>query len=790
MLNLEENRQKERGVSPLSLLASVSVVAVLFTATPVSAQSSDESFSVDEIIVTARKKEESLQEIPLAISAFTEADIREKSLTQLENVAALTPGLTFEDFSNGAFGAPVIRGASQIRIDQLEQNVSVFYDGIYIPRQYAFDLGLTNTSRIEVVKGPQSALYGANSFAGAINYVSKPRNLSTLEGQVVGGVGTDGLLEANGFVSVPVIADTLAVSVSGAFTEFDGDFDNAFPGAENAPSRGTDEDIGGWDKETYGAGLTFQKAGLTAKFDYNRFDALNEDGPNFRLNRENRGVDFNCSQGPASAFDPTLVNLAFCGQLPNDPDALTNLGPINGLLIDPRSHTEVETEILRGELSYEFNENISLNYLYGHIESDVFSTSEATRDATQDFFFFGTPLGAAFAFAPNGGVEYDSHELRADVNFNNGISVTVGGFIQDGEDLDVFSNTFLPLFGNSDGSAIDAPDLSDSVRENIDSTAVFGSVNVPLLDERLNLGFELRYTDTEKDALDGETEFVFEDDFFTPRFSVDFQATDNNLLYATVARGVKAGGINTSSVELTEEERFFDRDENYTYEIGSKNTVFGGRGVINLAAYYIDWDNLQSSVGPVNSGVFTSAIVNNIGGATTKGFELDGTFDLSDNFALNAGLSYTDAEYKSGAFSASRGILCSTVSTVCSVNADGAAIIEGNDIARVPEIQWNVGGQYNGSFSQDIDYFVRLDLSGQSQQYVSEVNLATIESRELLNLRAGVSKGPVSLDAWVTNLTDEEYVSNAFSIASPFDTSYIPTFGAARRAGLSVSYDF
>ena len=790
MLNLKVNDQGKSGASLLSLLTSVSLVTVLFTASPVSAQSSDTNFGEDEIIVTARKKEESLQDIPLAISAFTEADIREKSLTQLENVAALTPGLTFEDFSNGAFGAPVIRGASQIRIDQLEQNVSVFYDGIYIPRQYAFDLGLTNTSRIEVVKGPQSALYGANSFAGAINYVSKQRNLTTLEGQVTGGIGTDGLLEANGFVNVPIIKDTLAVSVSGAFTEFDGDFDNSFPGAENAPSNGTDEDIGGWDKETYGVGVTFQKSGLTAKFDYNKFDALNEDGPNFRLNRENRDIDFNCSQGPASAFNPTLVNLAFCGQIPNDVDALTNLGPINGLLIDPRSHTDVETEILRGELNYEFNENISVNYLYGHIESDVFATSEATRDATQDFFFFGMPLGAAFAFAPSGGVEYESHELRADFNLNNGISVSVGGFIQDGEDLDEFNNVFLPLFADSDGSAIDAPDLSESIRENIDAKAVFGSINVPLLDDRLNVGLELRYTESEKDAVDGGTVFEFDEDFFTPRFSLDYQITDDNLLYASVARGVKAGGINTSSVPLTEEERFFDRDENISYEIGAKNTVFDGRGVFNAAAFYIDWDDLQSSVGPAASGPFTSAIVNNIGGATTKGVELDFTVDLSDNFTLNAGFAYTDAEYKSGAFSASRGILCSTVSTVCSVNADGAAIIEGNDIPRVPEIQWNLGGQYNGNITEDVDYFVRLDLSGQSQQYVTEVNLATVESRELLNMRAGVSKGPVSLDVWVTNLTDEEYISNAFTVAAPFDTSYIPTFGATRRAGVSVSYDF
>ena len=100
--------------------------------------------AIEEVLVTARKIEESLQDIPLSISAFTSQDINDRSIEELEDIALLTPGLTFEDFSNGAFGTPVIRGASQFDIDALEQNVSTFIDGVYIPRQYAVDVGTVN----------------------------------------------------------------------------------------------------------------------------------------------------------------------------------------------------------------------------------------------------------------------------------------------------------------------------------------------------------------------------------------------------------------------------------------------------------------------------------------------------------------------------------------------------------------------------------------------------------------------------------------------------------------------
>jgi len=133
----------------------------------------EEVSAIDEIIVTARRREESLQDVPLAITALDAAALDSVGARGLEDIAARTVGFTYEPFANsGNTGYPVIRGLSTSFVSARVQNVGVFMDGIYLQRQGMFDPGLLDVQRVEVVKGPQNALYGRNAFAGAINYVT------------------------------------------------------------------------------------------------------------------------------------------------------------------------------------------------------------------------------------------------------------------------------------------------------------------------------------------------------------------------------------------------------------------------------------------------------------------------------------------------------------------------------------------------------------------------------------------------------------------------------------------
>ncbi|MEP4888916.1 MAG: TonB-dependent receptor [Aliiglaciecola sp.] len=753
-------------------------------------QVDDENGNLEVIMVTSRKAVESIQDVPLAISAFSADDIKKRSLEELEDVAMSTPGLTFEDFSNGGFGTPIIRGASQFSVDQLEQNVSTFVDGVYIPRNYALDLGAMDMERIEVVKGPQGALYGANSFMGAINYISKKADLGGLTGEVGVVIGDGGRQDITGAISVPIIEDKLAVKFTFTNSDYDGDWDNSHPAALAGVSPGTDDTLSGWDKKTYGISLVAQPIeSVNIELAYHSFDSFTEGRAQARLEIG----DYNC--GGSLFFGPVR---GYCGELPETPVEF-GTDTETGFLIDPRTYAlDSETEIFRASISAELTENVTLSYQFANINGDTMTAGIADRTPLTGTDL--TPLGIpavlnSFTLLPVGGFDYDSHELRVDYTADNGVYAMFGVYLTDGEDRDTgTASYFAPLYTDNLDPITDAT-LDTTTRNNnitkTDATALFGRVSVPLMDDKLVLALEGRYTDETKENnvtyIDGSEADAYEDSYFTPRFTADYNINKNQLVYFSAAKGVKSGGLNAEITDgLLESEKVYQADKNTTYEIGSKNTILDGDLRINAAMYYIDWNELQVSQAAVNGGFLTTSIIGNLGSATSKGVELDVTYALTDAITVNAGLALNNAKYDEGTFSQriERAAICDDI--VCAANGD----IGGNSLPRSSDTQWNLGAQYDGELSNDLTYFVRADLTGQSEQYVSEVNITTIPSRALLNLRGGVTGDNWSVELWVKNATDEEYVSNAFYIPSAFFVSTVPAWGNKRRMGVSAEYRF
>lgn len=751
----------------------------------------DQDQGIEEVLVTARKIEESLQDIPLSISAFTSQDINDRSIEELEDIALLTPGLTFEDFSNGAFGTPVVRGASQFDIDALEQNVSTFIDGVYIPRQYAIDLGTVNLERLEVVKGPQSALYGANAFLGAINYVTRKADLEKFYADISAEFGNFGRQDFTAEVSVPLIVDRLAIKLNGTISEFDGDFDNDHPAADTFQGRGTDDDFSGWDNDAYGASIVAAPIdALRIELGYSRYESEVESRAQTRLSAFSG--DLNCG---ALAFG--VFSRVFCGELPNAPRAVGSTEEVD-FALDPRSYTETETDLFRGSVAYDINENFSVSYQYSNIQTDIFSVGGADRNAiTGTVPFGGTEPANFLSILPFGNFEHESHEVRFEFVADNGFYATLGYFGFQTDDFDDGNAGFpAPLFTES-LTEINPADIPEATRNSnlitTDTDAIFARVSIPFASNTVILSLEGRYTDEEKTGSDPTGDFVFEDDYFTPRVSLDWRPNDNHLLFASFAQGVKSGGINGAVVTdanfalvpLSEEERFFAPDENDTYEVGLRSQFLDGSLQFNATFFLIDWDNLQVGTSADGATAFTSLITSNLGSARSSGVELEWNYRIG-GFKFNAGLAAIDATYDSNTISQRvvRAGLCDDI--VCA--ADGN--VGGNDLPRSSDFQWNVGAQYNGSFGNGFGYFLRADLVGQSDQFVSELNTATIPERTLLNLRAGLNGEAWSAEFWVKNATDELYVSNAFYIPSPFFVDYVPTFGNQRRFGLALNYSF
>lgn len=776
--------------TPLAL----TVTSILSTPLTLSAQEdTTEKKSLETITVTSRKVAERIIDIPVAISAFTAEDIRRKNLDELEDVALNTPGLSYEDFSNGGFGNPVIRGASQFSVDQLEQNVSVFIDGVYIPRQYAIDVGTTDIERIEVVKGPQSALYGANAFMGAINYVTRSADLDEMYGDVEVVIGDGGRQDFSGEVSLPIVEGKLAVKVNAAITEYDGDWKNSHPLASSAPNKGTDEDLGGYDNNSYGVSVVAAPTDdWHIELGYIKYDTFSEVRASSRLEFANQ--DLNCGVNFYGYYK------VYCGELPETP-TVAGTTEESGFLIDPRSYTEASSEIARLSTKYQINNDISVTYQFANIQSDIFAVGNADRDPTVGTADFYTgELVNYFTVLPSGDIDYTTHELRMEYQADNGIYALFGIFKSDGDDFDnsVYGySTDVPTVAD-DLSVITDDVIDDVLKNNLltqsDAKAIFGRISVPLLEDKLILAAEARYSKESKNSSDDTGNYTYEDTFFTPRFSIDYHLSKDQLFYGSVAKGVKMGGINSSVVRdedyvlqpLSDDERYYGPDENITYEIGSKGRYLDGDLEVMAALYYIDWSDLQVSVAATDATATTATITANLGSATLKGFEVSSTYALTDEITLNGGLAINDGTYDDGVISQriARSGLCEDV--LCA--SDGS--IGGNELARSPNTQWNAGIQYANYFGDDYEYFLRADLTGQSKQYVSELNLATIPARTLLSLRAGISKDNWSAEFWVKNATNEKYVANAFYIASPYFVSYVPTWGNLRRLGVTLTYNF
>ncbi|MEL7188926.1 MAG: TonB-dependent receptor plug domain-containing protein, partial [Pseudomonadota bacterium] len=305
--------KKVRGTAQLFATTGMAVALMGGAGTAAFAQDGDtEAAPADDdnvIIVTARFREENIQDVPIAITAFDEEAFVKRSIQNLDDVARLTPGLSFEDFTGG-FATPVIRGQSQTRITSLEQNVSTFLDGVYIPRSWAIDLGTINLERIEVVKGPQSARYGRNAFSGAINYVPFKAGIEDrdISGTITGTIGDNERFDGGVRLNFSP-TDSFAMAFSYDRSTFDGTWENDHPFADIDLDEGTQGNVGGWDNEAISASFLFEPSDVfSLEASYNNFDVENE--ARAGQNNDESARVLNC--GSTIAGNPRL----FCGELP------------------------------------------------------------------------------------------------------------------------------------------------------------------------------------------------------------------------------------------------------------------------------------------------------------------------------------------------------------------------------------------------------------------------------------------------------------------------------------------
>ena len=776
------------------LRTGVVVVGTLSAGVAAAQAVSPAASRLDEITVTARKVEENVQDVPISISVFTAEEIDRRGFRELEDVALATPGLSFEDYGGG-FGVPVIRGGSQLRIQDLDGTTSVYLDGIYLARQYMYDAGTAGLERIEVVKGPQSALFGRNAFLGAINFVSRSPG-DELDLEATATVGSDERYDLSAGISGPVFGDKLRARLFAAHSEFDGTFPNAFDTVDNRDytKRGTDGNIGGFENQTFGINLESQLTdALLLEVDYYNFQRFQEVRQSIRT--EAAFGDTNCSRTFAGGTQFRF----YCGEIPQRFVPLPGGAPEGTkYIVDPRAYAmDTESDFVHAGLRYDVNDSWRAVYQFGWSDSEITAAASNDRDPARGSVAAGQPVMGVNVTAA-GTNEFMSHEFRVEYSGGQWTGM-LGVFSSDIEDFDLFDFANAPFrdpepFKVSPTTGIDCPACISVLRltraaTDVTTEAVFGRVGWASADSRWRIGLEARYQNEEKRLVPNTlaaTPALFKDDWnsFTPRFTVDHQWADDRLLYGSIAKGAKSGGFNNTVFD--ESQRSYDPDENWTYEFGSKNVLLDGRLVFNAAVYYTDWSDLQINSTPIGipPGVTPPAIVDNTGGAEIMGVELEGTWFATDMLSIDYGLAYVNAEYSSGSKSSRIGLTGGCDGIVCP--ADGS--IGGNQLQRQPDFQLNIGPALSGTFGEGWGWYARADVNYQTKQYMDELNLAWLPDRMLVNLRFEVNKGPMTASLWAQNVFDEEYGANGFFVATPFGTSYAPLLGDLRTWGVTFKY--
>ena len=541
-----------------------------------------QSASIEEVVVQARRQSESLQEVPISMTAFTGDAFEDAGLAEFSDISQMTPN--FQIAPSGATGATfanmTIRAQTAGFLTlNADQAVGIYVNGAPITRGTGLFSNMFDIERIEVLRGPQGTLYGMNTTGGAVTVVTKAPVMNELSGYVEAEAGDYDRTDIEAVVNVPLIEDTLAARFGVSRNKRDGFGEGAVTGRELADD----------NEVTYRASLLFEPNDRVA----------------IRMNADYHDVDEN-----GSIFRSlTTVLGGFVTQESTDPDLYVGLelGTVPQFAKSEETNVNVTATI-------EF-ENFTLESITSYREQEA-SLQHQHSPITDVALGQDSDLFA--------------QELRlAGAAISDRLDWQVGLFYSDesGQDQD-----FLPLLGQLE--------LTEADNE---SLAVFAQGTYALTDN-LSGTVGVRYTDVQRQVKDleaGAPIFKATADFDAVSWliSLDYKITDDVMTYLSIARGFRSGGIDQGSLNSV-----VDPEYVVNYETGIKADALDGRLRVNTAIYYSDYEDIQRTAFDPASPVPVT-VLRNAASATIYGFELETTARPIDGLLLSAGVGYTNASY-------------------------------------------------------------------------------------------------------------------------------------------------
>ena len=621
-----------------SLVFTAASAVAMLAAAPALAQEAPagEAVSAEEeegvIVVTARRVEERLQDVPIAVSAFSEGTLEGLEAQDIGDLQGLVPNLNIAQGRGSNSSANIfIRGVGQPdALSTFDPAVGVYIDDVFLSRIRGALVNVYDVERVEVLRGPQGTLFGKNTEAGVIRLVTKEPSLTDYSADAQVSVGSFDLREFSVNLRGPLIEDRLGAKLAVRYAEDEGFIFDPIANEDRNGSRSLSGRFSlksQWSQNfTSRLDLDVQQENADLQLGRRAVPLFQTDlvtGPRFIpgvSTPQTTEFDFQTSASPTL---PNRIDLLHWGA------ALTSAWDVNPNLT-------LKSIISYRELTFEDFIDIDATPLeFG----DVFVGVDQSQYSSelQALFDFGRVRGVA-------GLYYLNELIRSDqASFNNDVLTTSGFGLVFPIGFEVF--------------------IDD--RQELDSFAGFFQTDIDII-ERLTLTLGLRATYEEKtfEIISRNTITTFPglapivapfsgsgtEDFFdlAPRVSLNYQLTDDVLVYASYAQGFKSGGFN-GRADATAELEPFDEETVETVEVGVKSSWFGNRFVANLVGFYNDYQDFQASVpGVIEDDALGPVLANtvlNAGQLRQFGFEFEGVWRVTQNLQLNGTVGFLDAEY-------------------------------------------------------------------------------------------------------------------------------------------------
>lgn len=731
--------------------------AALGFAAPLMAQ--EEGRALEEVIVTAEKREANLQDAAVAVAAYQGDFLQEMNINDAQAMILADPSMSFS--RAGGEGQIFIRGVGSnlLGIGQ-DSSVAIHQDGVYLGRPHLALSQFLDVERVEVLRGPQGTLYGRNATAGVINVISRKPTEDT-EGYIRGYLGNFDRKEIEAAVGGP-LSDTAGFRIAARWTGDDGFTDDL------EPAGGAVID----DRSNYGVRgvLTLSPSDtFTAEFiaEYSESDGRNMSV----MRRDNLHTSQRLGALPNPGFGSTRNELD--------------------------TYQDWESTGLTMTLSWQLSDSLSLVSITGYRE---FEDNFSFNTDGVELFVTNTQYQRK--------AEQLSQEIRLSSDLDGPLNWMLGGFYMTEDKEEALGLPAINFGGN----------FNIFAKNDTEALSLFGEVYFDITDN-LRLVGGLRYNDEEKEDFSerglifftpendpriddpnsvllglnvpnpnafnfpfGSRETTDSWDDWTPKVAVEFRPNEDMLIFGSVTKGFKSGGTNSLDTSPP-----FDQEELISYELGMKSSWNDNRVVLNGSLFQYDYNDLQ-----VSTFADGTTRIENAASADLTGIELTLAALLTDNLTLNIAGTFLDTEYKDFV-------------TVFGNRPEGGSNVvdlSGNEMINAPESKVVASLRYDWSIDGNEAYLFA-QYTHVAELFHSQFNESIIGqgSVDLLDLRAGYRFGvgkQWEVAALIRNATDEEFFQNSVRFTSLSDSTTDPRrIGAAlgypaegRSYGVQVSYSF